>query len=232
MANNRDNFYNPNYKPSLKKVISFELKSRIGKLLKSKKNFITNKKFLNIGCGSIRPANFMNIDFYEISFKNPLSFLPKKRDNFVGLDLRNEKLPFAEATFEGVFTEHALEHFYPDDVKNIISEIFRVLKLNGVIRIIIPDLEKYIKYYNGEIKHRNFEIYRNKNEAIWSLTQNYGHHSVWDFFSMKNLLTKIGFEEVKLLEFGKTQNVNLKIDRNDRSWNSLYIEAKKLNFKS
>ena len=49
---------------------------------------------------------------------------------------------------------------------------------------------------------------------------------------MKNLLTKIGFEEVKLLEFGKTQNVNLKIDRNDRSWNSLYIEAKKLNFKS
>ena len=43
--------------------------------------------------------------------------------------------------FDAIYTSHALEHLYPHDVKKCLSEFMRVIKNDGAVIIIVPDLE-------------------------------------------------------------------------------------------
>ena len=63
---------------------------------------------------------------------------------------KTSRLPFSDNSLEYVFTEHFLEHIDDDDVNNILSEAARVLRANGVIRIITPDFEKIYKKYQEQ----------------------------------------------------------------------------------
>ncbi len=46
-------------------------------------------------------------------------------------------------------------------------------------RISVPDLSKYVDYYNDKHVHELFKRWETSCEAIRSLTQNWGHVSVW-----------------------------------------------------
>lgn len=43
--------------------------------------------------------------------------------------------------FDAVYCSHALEHLYPHEVPEALSEFYRVLKPAGVLVILVPDLE-------------------------------------------------------------------------------------------
>ena len=43
--------------------------------------------------------------------------------------------------FEAVYSSHSLEHLYPHQVSQALSEFRRVLKVGGVVTIMVPDLE-------------------------------------------------------------------------------------------
>jgi hypothetical protein len=62
------------------------------------------------------------------------------------VDLR-KGIPFPDATFDGVYHSHVLEHFSRDDARALLSECFRVLKVGGILRIVLPDLEKLARDY-------------------------------------------------------------------------------------
>jgi predicted SAM-dependent methyltransferase len=214
MMNKRDQLYSDYYIETLKKKFIFELKSFIGNALLPK-TVNTDKKYINLGCGSIIKEKFLNIDFFKIG---------KKEKNFLGLDLRR-KLPFKDEIFEGCFSEHAIEHLHFFECMNLIKEIYRTLKYNSVLRLIVPDLRKYIDNYNGINVNPNFDIFKIKSEGIWSIAQNYEHKSVWDFELITDLLNKVGFRDISLSQFNESRNKDLIIDRQDREWNSLYVEA-------
>jgi predicted SAM-dependent methyltransferase len=60
-------------------------------------------------------------------------------------------LPFADASATVIFTEHFFEHIdYCEEVLVFLSECWRVLEPGGVIRIAVPDAEKYIRAYCSE----------------------------------------------------------------------------------
>ena len=171
--------------------------------------------------GSLRedfkPGDFVLVDqFIDRTYKREKSFL--------GLDLRR-KLPFKDEIFEGCFTEHAIEHLHFLECMNLIKEIYRTLKYNSVLRLIVPDLKKYIDNYNGTNVNSSFDVFKIKSEGIWSIAQNYKHKSVWDFELIADLLNKVGFRDISLSQFNKSKNKDLIIDRQDREWNSLYVEA-------
>ena len=217
----KNKFGNKFYEITLYKKIRFELLSFFGRLLSKKKIKVNDIKYLQLGCGvSDIKKNYLNVDFYQINFLN------KTNDYLLYHDLRYP-LPFYDEVFYGVFSEHTIEHLYPSDALRLFKEIYRVLKKGGTLRVVTPDLKKYVQFYNNQFSNVFFENFSNGCEAIWSLTQNYNHLSVWDSEMLELQLRNIGFKDFYKQDFKKGINNDLLIDKDGRQVESLYIEAVK-----
>mgnify|MGYP001263031083 CR=1 FL=1 len=216
----RHNFGSNFYDLSLKKILKIELLSFFGRLF-SKKVINTDKKYLQLGCGdNYNNDSFIHCDFYTRDFFNIF-----KKKNFLCLDLRY-KLPFNDNQFEGIFSEHTLEHLYPSEALKLLNEIYRILKPGGILRLVVPDLKIYINYYNN----KDISLGRNYKfgcEAIWNLTQNFSHRTVWDSEMLIYYLKQNGFINCKEFDYRVSQNENLVLDKEGRKIDSIYVEATK-----
>ena len=110
-------------------------------------------KYLNLGCGDYfsNEKEWVNLDFSS------------HHEGVIEHNLL-KGIPFEDNTFDLVYHSHVLEHFSKEDGETLISECFRVLKTNGVLRIAIPDLEriakKYLDFLEQGITNPNDEIIR------------------------------------------------------------------------
>ena len=61
-------------------------------------------------------------------------------------------LNFSTTSFDAVYANHVLEHLTLDEGGKFVAELYRVLKPNGVCRVVVPDLEtsciEYLKSLN------------------------------------------------------------------------------------
>lgn len=214
------------YKVSVWGTVLFETKSVLGRLLfPSQPRLLEGKNFLNLGCGAYPVPGYVNADFFSFRFW---------RKNYPvlqwQLDMRYP-LKSKSAVFDGIFSEHVLEHIYPDDARRLLSELFRILKPGGVIRITVPDLAKYVRYYTGHLhEDEGLEFSKRFNTgcaAIRSLTQDFFHVALWDFSELRDALSKAGFRDVKERQFREGALPELLLDRPERKWETLYVEARK-----
>ena len=60
-------------------------------------------------------------------------------------------IPFGSETFDVVYHSHLLEHIDRDHTPEFLRECFRVLRPGGVIRVVVPDLEKWANVYNASL---------------------------------------------------------------------------------
>ena len=117
----------------------------IASLRKFKKKHLILNKFselnrdqglvrLNIGCGSRFHNSWLNIDQYgdnsEIFSWNIL-----------------DGQPFPDNSIDVVYCAHVLEHFDRVGANLFLNEIYRILKPNGILRIVVPNLEEICKSY-------------------------------------------------------------------------------------
>jgi predicted SAM-dependent methyltransferase len=218
-----DRFGSDAYQNRLGSMLKFELTSWIGRMLGFLPQLAETKEYLNIGSGAAPHREFTNLDFYAPRTKASLWL---KGFSFVQHDLRFP-LPFRNESFRGVFSEHCVEHLYPKHAQNLFREVRRVLKPGGVFRCIVPDLARYVACYNKQLLHPEFAHFRYGCEAIWSLTQNWAHVSVWDAEMLTLKLREAGFEDVAVRDFQKGRLPELCIDLETRRWASLYVEAYK-----
>ncbi|PLZ90674.1 hypothetical protein CEN44_10295 [Fischerella muscicola CCMEE 5323] len=156
------------------------------------------------------------IKFWQTSAKNPDWML----------DLRFP-LNCDDNVWDGVFSEHTLEHLYPDQVLQLLKELYRTIKPGAWLRISVPDLKKYVKYYCGEEVHELFNRWQTGCEAIRTLTQDYGHLSVWDNTLLAKFFKEAGFINIQEVSFMQGTDKLLLMDQQDRAWESLYMEAQK-----
>jgi SAM-dependent methyltransferase len=56
-------------------------------------------------------------------------------------------IPFEDEQFDVVYHSHLLEHFLRPQALRFLKECYRVMKQNGVIRIVVPDLERIAELY-------------------------------------------------------------------------------------
>lgn len=201
------------YQITLKSLIKFELKSFFGRMLSPKIRRNTHN-FINIGCGNQIHEGFENLDFYTLRFW---------KSKHIGHDLRY-KLPYKDSSFEGAFCDNVLEHLYPLDAINFLTDVKRILKKDSIFRIIVPDLQKYVSYYQNKVPEK-FNFFGNGCNALWNLTHNWGHLSIWDYEMLNFQLSKIGFNNITKCEALKGSNSKLLIDFPGREWECLYIEC-------
>ena len=203
---------------SIKGMLRFELKSLYGRWFYRNRAPILD--YLHIGCGPNIFTGFTNLDFYRAREARRVG-----GDKIFRHDLRYP-LPFADDTFRGAFSEHCLEHFYPAQALAILRETCRVLKPGGIFRCAVPDLATYVRFYNGE-PVKGLEIYESGCEAMWSLTQNWGHLSLWDAPTLTGKLLLAGFQSAEVRAFGQGENPDLLMDTPNHQWDTIYVEARK-----
>ena len=153
----------------------------------------SEEAWLNVGSGHRPLPGFVNIDIN----------LTRKPDMW--LDVRNG-LPFPEGSVDRIYTCHTLEHFYRDELLDVLKEFHRVLRPGGGVRILVPSLELAIQaYVRGE--REAFSTFPVAFESLGGRFMNQvfcdGQHRIaFDFSLMQELLTGIGFVEVRQADLG------------------------------
>lgn len=185
------------------------------------KLLISNYLTLNSLRGGGGNINIINADFFS-HLKFYKHYKTKKPQ--WQLDFR---YPFKcdDDCFDGIFSEHVLEHFYIDDARQILQECYRILKPDCVLRLSIPDLSYSINSYLESKKDKNNAYFGA--EYVRLLTQEYLHLSVWDYDRLAYELGSVGFSDVRSCVFRQGSDKNLLFDLESRKAESFYIEAKK-----
>ncbi len=223
MINLQHQFGGAQYEPTFSGIFKFEIKSFIGRLL-SPRFRKPQASMIHLGSGVNLKSGFENIDFYT---KKSLiaNFYPSRGDlKLVGHDLRYP-LPYHAEVFEGAFSEHTLEHLTANQARNLLKEVRRILKPNSCFRVIVPDLKQYVDFYEGREVSSEFQKFATGSEAIWCLTHNWGHLSCWDAELLIKELLLAGFSSARMVGFQKGDFKQLMMDKEDRKWESVYVEA-------
>jgi predicted SAM-dependent methyltransferase len=212
---------------SVREPIAFETKSFIGRLFARRLRVDPRlNNYMNLGSANDRLDGYVAVDFFSNSA-------------VYGADLRYPLL-IDDAVFDGIFTEHTLEHLNYKEVARILSECQRTLKPGGIIRIVVPDLSLFVENYASDnrpwFQDWEREVLKPRGrsmispmEALSFETQEHGHRSAWDFETMKVFLTRAGFMDVCKCSFRQGRDTRLLQDKDavDRTMVSLYVEASK-----
>ena len=91
-------------------------------------------ELFNLGCGSRYAKGWRNLDFIPTG-------LGVERHNLL------DELPCADTSVDAIYSSHVLEHFTPEQARIFILNCYRKLKNNGVLRIVVPDLENICREY-------------------------------------------------------------------------------------
>jgi len=122
---------------------------------------VNKLKYLNVGCGSKFHKLWVNIDMASSS------------EDVISANLL-KGIPFPDNSFDVLFHSHVLEHFPKEKAPHFLKECFRVLKPEGIIRIVVPDLENIVDEYKRLLK-ANLENPNDKSQADydWILLEMY-----------------------------------------------------------
>ena len=92
------------------------------------------RQMLNLGCGTRFHPDWTNVDLFTSA------------SGILAHDLRRP-LPFPDNSFDVVYHSHVLEHFSRADSLRFLRECYRVCRPGGVIRVVVPDLERIARLY-------------------------------------------------------------------------------------
>ena len=113
-------------------------------------------------------------------------------------------LPFEDNTVDLIYASHTLEYFDREEVIQVLSEWKRCLKPNGMLRLAVPDFKAMTMLYNkGDI---NLESCLGPLYGKWKMdnTTTIYHKTVYDFDNLKNVLTEVGFKDIRLWDWKNT----------------------------
>lgn len=177
----------------------------------------------------------------------------QKREGVDNLDLTNLPTPYADNQFDGIYSEHFIEHMYKYQGINFFKEALRILKPGGTIRTVWPpyefveklvsnewltaDEEEFVEHYHAfyVVKHKfapKGNKHRNKREqcALGLLYQQGEHLHIWSIQEMLDTLKELGFKNVKQCKYQESTVADFKgIDTPGkiRALHSAVIEARK-----
>lgn len=207
---------------------------------------------INVGCGTEPITGWVNFD-NSLSVKLSKFHLIAKLFNWLGLindgqmhfitvgkegmikwaDAKN--LPIPDGSAEIVYSSHMLEHLDRKDAVIFLAEVKRILKVGGVIRLCLPDIQKLVDEY---LKNEDADAFiertlmcvprpRNIFEKVLAAIIGPRHHQwMYDGKSMSNLLKGCGFVDPKILAPGiTTTSASQGLNLFQHSDHSFYIEA-------
>jgi predicted SAM-dependent methyltransferase len=211
---------------------------------------------LNLGCGTVAPSGWVNIDssWNAVLSKIPLTrkiisiFLPSLKEvlnvnwskDILTRDIR-KPLPYPNGSVDGIYLSHILEHFDKSTADLILGECFRILRTNGTIRVIVPDLYQYSNMYIRQYEKntpdssdnylKNIHLFSNTNGNVLAklyffINNTDSHKWMYDKYSLKAIMTAAGFSSLRICKYlsSRIPDIN-KVENRDRFKYSVCIEG-------
>jgi len=164
-----------------------------------------NPRKLNVGSGPFTRIDWLNVDFVQ------------HNDRVVFVDC-SRPLPFSDASFDYVFSEHLLEHLdYPTGYA-LLSEFRRILRPGGCVRIATPNLAFLIALYRPE-KSNLQQRYVAWSALRWPgvaqptdtfvinhFVRAWGHQFIYDPTTLAATLHSVGFKSIRFLAPGSSDD--------------------------
>jgi SAM-dependent methyltransferase len=95
---------------------------------------------VNLACGPVFHPEWHNFDVIPVT--------PEVKQ----LDLRRP-LPFKDGSVDACYASHVLEHLRRNDARALLAECYRIIKKEGIIRLVVPDLEAIVREYVGLLEN-------------------------------------------------------------------------------
>ena len=144
---------------------------------------------IHLGCGKVFIPGYVHIDAVDYPHI----------DHITSIDY----LPFiADKSVEVIYACHVLEHFKRRDVHRVLTEWYRILSPGGVLRISVPDFSKLCELY---LTHKKMEMILGplfgRGDYLYNI-----HYNAFDFESLKIVLEKACFTDVRLYNWRETEH--------------------------
>ncbi|MEG4492376.1 tetratricopeptide repeat protein [Microcoleus sp. D3_18_C4] len=149
--------------------------------------------YLHLGCGNLDHPEFINIDI------RPAPHIDYVR----AID---DLSIFADESVDLIYASHCLEHFSHVQIPRILKEWHRVLKVNGILRLAVPNLDLIIKMYH---EHGNC-IGPILGRLMGGQDYEFNYHkTIFNQASLEHLLLEVAnFKEVRMWQPGTTDITN------------------------
>ena len=179
----------------------------------------------NIACGPHALPGFLNLDLYVLC------------PGVIAWDCRGD-LPFADGSVAGLRIEHFLEHLEPrEELPAFLKGCLRVLRAGGVLRIIVPDAERYLHAYcRGDLSgFRELgvpvpfpgDLPTRMDVVNHVFHQWHEHRWGYDFETLAHRLHACGFGHIERASYQCSLDPLLAQDCENHSPYSLYVDAVK-----
>lgn len=203
-----------------------------------------NKILVNLGCGLKCLPNWINVDgsltalfgsrrfifinnfLYKLAgssayykFEEFNSIITKCNLHFCNLQ---QGIPFDNNSIDVIYVSHFLEHLNKKDGEKFIRGCFQVLKIGGLIRILVPNLDiAFEMYKSGRAKEMLDSFFYTSDQYDFHM-----HKYNYNFEILSELLKKVGFKEIIRQEYqkGECPDIDFLDIYPDQS---LFVEAKK-----
>lgn len=167
---------------------------------------------LNLGCGAHVVDGWVNVD-YSVGarfVKLPLLRTFNRKVRLFELDWNDtiylhdltKTFPWADSSIDIVYSSHTLEHLSKEDGHRFLAECHRVLRPNGIVRLVVPDLRRAVnEYLGGRIHADDFVealgvLYEHSGSALkrrLSPFIQFPHKCMYDTPRLIDILGTIGF---------------------------------------
>lgn len=179
---------------------------------------------VNVGCGPFGKEGWINLDLFAAPCVT------------MRVDCRHG-LQLGDGAARGIHVEHYFEHLEQTTERpRFLAECRRCLEPGGVLRIIVPDMHKYVAAYlaegwttlntigcGGELPQAAFAT---KMEALNHVfVQDGEHYGGFDFEYLARTLRQAGFVDVEQVGWREGRFPDGPIDREQHRPYSLYVEA-------
>ncbi len=142
-----------------------------------------------------------------------------------------QRFPFADETFQYVYTEHMIEHVPYQEGIRMLQECHRVMRNGGIIRVITPDLAAIVGLYSSELgadqqKYLTWfcqtlvpqECPPSAVSAINAMFRLWGHQFIYDEETLADSMRAAGFRSVKRYGLGESRHLDLQNMENQQRY--------------
>ncbi|WP_026072282.1 class I SAM-dependent methyltransferase [Nodosilinea nodulosa] len=176
---------------------------------------------LNLGCGTRFRPDWVNLDSIAHS------------SGIIKHDLQ-KGIPFDDDSFDVVYHSHVLEHFPRAAGYQFMQECYRVLRPQGTVRVVVPDLEQITRAYLTTLEKclAGDPIWRVNYpwmllELLDQATRNHTGGDMLHYFSQPNIpnldfiVGRIGSEAKYIAEMAQAQRQSSDARLQGLSWKAL-----------
>ena len=176
---------------------------------------------LHLGCGKIKFEGWVNIDLDR---------------SIEAVDIvwdLTSGIPVEDSSCELIYCEHMLEHMSVEKGIFFLSECYRVLQHEGVLRIATPSLDVLLeRSFKGNWREQDwltwpeYQFIQTRAEMFNIFFRWWGHQWIYDREELHRRLHEAGFTNVRDVEWGNSEVPELR-NRESRADSLLISEARR-----